>query len=201
MKLASHNTMSYLKPQWWVRPFAFMARCQSKDIYEQYKAGARMFDLRVTFDDNGTPYFAHGLASYKDYDVDEILRWIRDISREYQKETGERIVVRVFNERNDNVDIFDEFCHEIYERFGRDIQFCGFHNKNCQYYVNIPLDDVEYIDKYASNNCQKHNNGNCTGRWYDDLCPWIYAWLHNKKNRRKFETTDGFLMQDFIGVY
>lgn len=223
--------MSYLKPQWWLRPFAFMARCQSKNIHDQYAYGARMFDLRVVFDKSGKPYFAHGLASYKDEDVYETLEWLQMFSRMHEYRTGELIVVRVLNERNNNQALFHDFCTEINERF-QDIQFCGFRNKNGkgmywnwsirggngmglgdtgEYHkeskdssCHIVPDDkfrITFIDKYSSDNCKKHNNGHCTGRWYDDLCPWLYALLHNKKNRSTFADTPGFLMQDFVGVY
>nr|DAH01868.1 MAG TPA: hypothetical protein [Crassvirales sp.] len=33
MKLGTHNSMSYLKPKrWWMRPFHFIAKCQSRHI-------------------------------------------------------------------------------------------------------------------------------------------------------------------------
>lgn len=56
MKLASHNTVTYPTiKQWYLRPFTFMARCQSRSHIEQYKRGARFFDIRVRFDKNGQP--------------------------------------------------------------------------------------------------------------------------------------------------
>ena len=48
MILQAHNSWSYLKPKvWWLRPFAFMARCQSKDIFEQYEPELRI----ITFNE------------------------------------------------------------------------------------------------------------------------------------------------------
>ena len=68
MNKASHNTMTYLPVrQWWLRPFAFMARCQSKDIKDQCRITG-FFDIRVRFRFHKgipTPVFAHGLAEYK----------------------------------------------------------------------------------------------------------------------------------------
>ena len=231
MTPASHNSMSYIKPQWWLRPFAFMAKCQSVDFLKQYKAGARMFDLRIAFEKDGTPYFAHGLASYKGVNVYKVLDWLSLFSRAHKHRTGELIVVRVLNERNNHEARFHDFCTEIDEKYPN-LQFCGFRNKNGKgpfwnwsirggkgvgvgdtgeshsegknSTCHIVPDDkfrIVFVDKYSSDNCQKHNNGHCTGRWYDDLCPRLYAWLYNKRNRQKFETADGFLMQDFVGVY
>ena len=75
MRLGSHNSMSYLRPsQWWLRPFAWIGRCQSQTIGEQFIVwGVRWFDLRLAFDKKGQPYFAHGIFSYKDKDPFAIL--------------------------------------------------------------------------------------------------------------------------------
>ena len=47
MKLASHNTLSYLSPRkFYLKPFKFIARCQSKTIEEQYSNyDIRFFDF------------------------------------------------------------------------------------------------------------------------------------------------------------
>ncbi len=229
--IASHNTMSFLKPQWWLRPFAFMAKCQSKGLHDQYHAGARMFDLRIAFERDGTPYFAHGLASYKGVNVYKTLNWLSMMSRMHKYDTGELVIVRVLNESNTDEARFADFCREIDEKYV-DIQFCGFRNKNNKgqmwewrirgqkgcglgdtghvirktsnsYFESKPASGfrINFINKYSSDNCTKHNDGHCTGRWYDDLFPRIYAMLFNKKNRSTFADAPGFLMQDFVGVY
>ena len=59
--IGTHNSMSYLPPRrWWHRLMLPFARCQSKTIDEQLAAGARCFDLRVSFDRNGMAQFRHG---------------------------------------------------------------------------------------------------------------------------------------------
>lgn len=64
-KIISHNTFSYLPVrQWWLRPFAWMARCQDKDIDAQMKI-ADGIDIRVRFDEDEIPHFAHGLIEYE----------------------------------------------------------------------------------------------------------------------------------------
>lgn len=51
MNIGSHNSLSYLRPKkWWMRLFHFMARCQDIDFVDQYILGARVFDLRISFD-------------------------------------------------------------------------------------------------------------------------------------------------------
>lgn len=67
MKLGTHNSLSYLRPQWWMRPFAWMARCQSMTIEQQYEFGVRYFDIRMRLLNNGDWVGAHGLATYDIY--------------------------------------------------------------------------------------------------------------------------------------
>lgn len=229
MKLASHNTMSYLSPQWWVKPFGWIAKCQAKTIEEQYDNGVRMFDLRVAFDNKDNIFFAHGMASYKVIDVREILEKINKWSKEYFKSSGEYIVCRLINERNNNEVKFRDFAYECFEKY-QYIQFCGIRNKNnkgnFEYWPirsengygcgdsgeihrvtknsafhSTPKSDfrIYFIDKYSSDNCSKHEH--CTGIWLDDLCPRIYAKLFNKRWREKYKEFDGFLMQDFVGKF
>lgn len=58
--------MSYLSPRhWWMRPFRFLAKCQSKTLLEQLEAGAEAVDLRVCFDRRGVAYFAHGAMTFR----------------------------------------------------------------------------------------------------------------------------------------
>lgn len=46
--LGSHNSMSYLKPiHWWQRWQRPWYRCQEINLVQQYKQGARYFDIRV----------------------------------------------------------------------------------------------------------------------------------------------------------
>lgn len=65
-KIISHNTFSCLPVrQWWLRPFAWMARCQDKRLGTQlFTYKIRGIDIRVRFDKDGKPRFAHGLAEY-----------------------------------------------------------------------------------------------------------------------------------------
>ena len=66
MILGSHNSWSYLPPRrWWMRPIAFMAKCQRVDIRTQYERyGVRCFDLRVRFNKYGLGIVAHGIVEY-----------------------------------------------------------------------------------------------------------------------------------------
>lgn len=209
MKLASHNSMTYLKPQWYMRPFAWIARCQSLNIKEQFDAGARWFDLRIAFDKKGFPFFAHGLMSYKGVKVDEVLKTLDALASDY---VG-KVYIRVLNERDSHISkvLFGIFCGELSSKYPNLI-FTGGQNKKdwslLYDFKNYP--DMPLVDKYASCNhdhCKYDENGkeiehiNNTGSFLDDLCPWVYAKRHNKENRNKYRGVPVYLIQDFIGKY
>lgn len=69
--LGTHNSLSYLPCQWYFRPFAWVGRCQSLCIEEQYNSGVRYFDIRVKYVD-GKAISGHGLLTYK-IDIDDVL--------------------------------------------------------------------------------------------------------------------------------
>lgn len=63
--IGSHNSMSYLRPaNWWGWLLLPFARCQSKAVEGQIAAGARCFDLRISFDRNGLARFRHGWCGF-----------------------------------------------------------------------------------------------------------------------------------------
>lgn len=228
MILGSHNTMSYLRPShFWLRPFRFMAQCQSEDINTQFGKDVRMFDLRIAFRD-GVPVFAHGLITYKELCVDTVLERLNCWSRAQVELGFPRLVVRVLLERGNDYVRFDDFCKRI-DRTYTEIQFCGFRSKNWKHYgywfirdgagvgcgdtgsidlkgknwqyTSRPCNgfEIKFIDKYSSDNCDKHEH--CTGWWLDDIWPRMYAKLFNKRHREQYVDFDGFLLQDFVGKY
>lgn len=65
MEKATHNSGTGESPKnFWAKYFSFCAKCQNKTIEEQYRAGVRLFDIRIRklgylF------YVCHGLAVYE----------------------------------------------------------------------------------------------------------------------------------------
>ena len=103
MKIGSHNSFTYLKPRkWWMRLFTIFARCQSKDILEQFEAGVRYFDLRVRFSDWHELIVCHGNMEYKftQYNLKQFLRYLNRKKDCY---------LRVIYEVNNNKDIHTTF--------------------------------------------------------------------------------------------
>lgn len=191
MKLASHNSMTYLPPKkWYMYLFRFAARCQNKTIEEQYEQyGIRMFDLRISFLKNGLVEFRHGLIAYKG-DVKEILNYLNT--------RDEKVYVRFILESDNNCGElrFIHFCNWCLEHYTNIIFFEGVLKKNWKQLVNFGTTVPTYDHKYASNN----NPINYTGKTrLDDLYPWIYAKLFNRKNIKK-GTDKEYLFLDFVNI-
>lgn len=188
MKLASHNSWSYLSPnKWWMRPFAFIARCQSKNIREQYEAGVRLFDLRVRFE-REKPVIAHGLMEYPTDGLMSDLRWLNN--------QLDVVYVQVVNEvlRYDNVQqgFFIAWCKEVKRRY-KNIVFVGFNRK----YDWMPLLD----DKLGNLPITGCFASAPSDKWYgklNDLWPWLWAVLHNKQVLEAYKDYEGWVMMDFI---
>jgi hypothetical protein len=63
--LGSHNSLSsYPLKSWWFAIGACFGKCQSLDLVQQYVAGVRVFDLRLS-KHGDTWYGTHGLMVYK----------------------------------------------------------------------------------------------------------------------------------------
>lgn len=59
MKIGTHDSATGEQGKWWCFPFLPFAKTQSKTLIEQYKAGCKLFDLRVK-EYKGQWHFAHG---------------------------------------------------------------------------------------------------------------------------------------------
>lgn len=177
MKLGSHNTMTYLKPKkWYMYPFQFLARCQSKTIEEQYNLGARWFDLRIAFDKRCNPYFKHGLMNYEG-DVFAVLDYLS---------TKHDAVVRILLEKDSP--LYYNFCQHLEEIYPS-MMLCGGDRKSdwtrVYTFRNIP--------SYSMEECYSSMPSN--PKWYG-IFPKIYAKLH-----RKHRTDKDYLLVDFIQLW
>jgi hypothetical protein len=66
-KTGTHHSLSYASPQWYWRPFAWMAKCQKLTLAEQVEQGVCYFDIRVRFQKDKV-ISGHGFLNY-DIDV------------------------------------------------------------------------------------------------------------------------------------
>lgn len=185
MNIGTHNSMSYLPPKkWYLYPFRFMAKCQSKSIEEQYKLGARMFDIRVSFD-GLIPEFRHGSMAFKG-DVSDILNQLNNM--------GEPVYIRFILEvnkltkgRDIKERLFIFLCGECESTFTNLRFFCGRRKYDWKQLYKFKLDDIDVVQKVSS----------MEGTKIDDLWPWLYARLFNRKSLRNHKA-DKWLLIDFI---
>lgn len=202
MLIGSHNSFTYLKPRkWWMRLFTIFAKCQSKDIFEQYIAGARYFDLRlkIKFNKYGETdiIVAHGLM---EYDISYYgLRGILTNLNNFAKGFNEKIYIRLlyelpYKDKSKNAQIkettFKDFCYYLKLHFSS-LTFCGGQRKYDWKQIAYLEPHPNSIDLYSSR----------TWKIWDDWCPWIYAKLMNNKNYKKYkdsEPKDGFMLMDFV---
>ena len=200
MKLASHNTFTYLTPRkWWMRLLAFTARCQRVGYNQQLELGAQMFDLRIKFDKYGHAIVCHGLIEYDDPSDDKhFALWLLNSKA---KEEGIPYYVRVVLESkhpNDyQKDCFRKCCAALLE-FYPNILFFGGNDRSdwsCQhpiYDFGTPIPDID--EQHASTTALFSRFPRL-----DDLWPWLYARLFNHRNIKK-GTSHDWLMIDFVDI-
>lgn len=198
-KLASHDSMTYLKPKkWWQRLGNFLAKCQSKTIVEQLEYGVSMFDLRIRSCGDSL-IFAHGLAEYG-ADVFEVLNALdfgsraRSISdTNYDKISVRLLLEEAYDDDSDTNEVaFIKFCKLCEEQYPN-LEFCGAYRKwdwkqIYKFNSNLTEDDID--QNHSSFVSSKGKRTWC-------FIPWLYAKLNNKKILKK-GTDKKYLMIDFI---
>lgn len=193
MKLASHNSWTFGSlHNWWLPKF--MAKCQNKNIQQQYDAGVRLFDLRLKFY-KGKFVVAHGIYKYK-VDWEEDLKWLN--------QKPEQCYVRVLLEYNKLPrcisaisNYFFATCHHL-EFTYRNIRFFG-GNLKCDSY---PLYDFNFtspplIGAYSSATSLFRSKNKLLAK-IDDLWPWLYAKCYNTKNKTMYKNNTEYILMDFV---
>lgn len=190
-KIGSHDTMTYLKPAaWFLRPFHFVAKCQNLSIEDQYKAGCKMFDIRLKYNKKTRDWdFAHGCMRFKGDSYDRVLSWLNDAA------VNEKIYVRMVLEYNRPIKDIDSItqlfaitCSQLRHQY-KNLIFFGFNRKydwkECYSYEGMPYPDI-----YQA-------TSSMTWKIWDDWFPWLYAKSHNKDNLEQ-GTSHDWLSLDFI---
>lgn len=200
MKLGSHNSLTYLPPKhWYMYPFLYMARCQTKDIETQYNLGARYFDFRIRFDDEGKLVIAHGSLVFKG-DKDTVLDALTFLNERAVME-NQTIYVRFLYELNRvdksprapyNEQDFMKFVMECQDTFTH-LTFQRSHRK----YDWKPLVPGT-IGKHTPNTLDLYSS--MTWTVLDDLLPVLYATIMNNRNYRKHkdDPDSTIMLCDFI---
>lgn len=191
MILGSHNSWSYLPlKKWWMKPFAFIAKCQEVNIKKQYEAyGVHCFDLRVKFDKDGTLQIAHGSAVYKysDKDLYKDLDFINDKGDCYVRVLHE---IRHKKEHTDaSIEDFSNFCKYLEDTYKHINFWCG---------RNLADWTMDYIF-WHNPSCEELYSSVCPPKLIDDWYPKLYAKRNNKKNLAKGTDKDIMLI-DFVNI-
>ena len=192
MIIGSHNSWSYLPVRkWWMRPIAFMARCQRADIKTQYeKYGVRCFDLRVRFNEYGLGVVAHGIVEYcfTASKIYEDLAWLEKKGDAYVRVIHEVRTVKQYKNRQRN--LFRHFCERLEQDY-RDIRFwCGREMCCWGYDYHFMADDPTCEEKYASV---------CPPKLVDDWWPWLFA-RRNNRSILAAGTKKDILLIDFTDI-
>lgn len=204
--IGSHNSMSYLPVrQWYLKPFWWMARCQSKTLNEQfYTYGVRLFDIRIRFDKNGEIIYAHGPIEFSGKDMQfylyDLNTWAND--------SNETVYCRIILESNSPMKdqarqevLFANECKCLQEFYPHITFFGG--NRKYDWKEIYHFDaNIELNDMYSSTT---NIFGGSKDHWtakLDDLWPWLYAKLRNKKNIKKYAESEGdkVLFIDFVNI-
>lgn len=189
MKLASHNSWSYLKPlKWWMRIFRFLSKCQDVDIQTQYEMyGVRCFDLRIHFTNDGNLRVNHGYMDYaiSDSELLEQLKWL-----DSKKDVSIRIIldVRTSFEYTDNQkSLFKLWCNILENKYTHIKFWCG---------RNLYNWNIEYSFSYEPTCAEKYGSV-CDPALIDDWYPRWFAKKHTNDLYNKGSDAD-FLMLDFV---
>lgn len=183
--IGTHNTMSYLpiECKWYLKPFMWIgnklfAQCQNKNIEQQiFMSGARVFDLRVYRSPRGWN-FAHGIINYQyDYNLIRILNILSNYNFP--------IYVRIILERCEcewEVYNFQKLCKMIENNDKyKNITFFG-GNRKGDWKKLYQFKNEEFTD---DNNNQWVSSMAEDVRWYEKVCPRLYAMRMNELNRKK----------------
>jgi hypothetical protein len=170
--------------------FAFTAKCQSKDIEDQYwRYNVRCFDLRIKMNGHLDPVVVHNKMEYA-ITSEELYTQLYFLNS--QKDCWVRVLLDVRCKKQytpKQVSQFRNFCAELEERFSHIKFWCGRNLYNWK-------EDYEF--KYSPT-CEEEYSSVCYPKFLDDWWPWLYASLHNRGNWKR-GTDKAFMMMDFVDL-
>ena len=195
--IGSHNTMSYLKPSNWLLYLGYLisAKCQNKSWLEQIDSGVRVFDIRVfpEYDKHGITFwrYGHGLTKFTRNSPHIYL--IANILNEKAKKDNKPMYMRIILERcksERDVQKFINLCAYLELTFPH-VKFLGGNRKKdwkkCYTFSSDITDNN--VNQPVSSMAED-------ARWYEKICPWLYAKRMNKVNKDKL--IKGINLFDFI---
>ena len=194
--IGSHNTMTYLKPTNWLLYLGYLisAKCQNKTWLEQINSGVRVLDIRV-FPEYifGSTFwrYGHGLIKFtrNSPGIYNIASTINDMAKRTKKPMYMRIILERCKSEHD-VQEFINLCEHLELNYPY-IKFLGGNRKKDWKKCYIFSSDIT-----DSNVNQPVSSMAEDARWYEKICPWLYAKRMNKVNKDKL--IKGINLFDFI---
>ena len=194
--IGSHNTMTYLKPTNWLLYLGYLisAKCQNKTWLEQINSGVRVLDIRV-FPEYifGSTFwrYGHGLIKFtrNSPGIYNIASTINDMAKRTKKPMYMRIILERCKSEHD-VQEFINLCEHLELNYPY-IKFLGGNRKKDWKKCYIFSSDIT-----DSNVNQPVSSMAEDARWYEKICPWLYAKRMNKVN--KYKLIKGINLFDFI---
>jgi hypothetical protein len=185
-----------------MRPFAWMAKCQKVDLYDQfYKYNVRYFDIRMDYDKSKDPIFKHGAMVW------DVQRWKIFATLSTLADTvDEPVYVRLILENNFKSHdqaykdkMFVEDCKWLEDVYNN-LTFVGGRRKyDWKKLYDFKTEEPTLDDKYSSTTHPFGGDKNSILAKIDDLWPWLYAKLHNKKHYKE-GTKEDVLFLDFVNI-
>lgn len=194
--IGSHNTMTYLKPTNWLLYLGYLisAKCQNKTWLEQINSGVRVLDIRV-FPEYifGSTFwrYGHGLIKFtrNSPGIYNIASTINDMAKRTKKPMYMRIILERCKSERD-VQEFINLCEHLELNYPY-VKFLGGNRKKDWKKCYIFSSDIT-----DSNVNQPVSSMAEDARWYEKICPWLYAKRMNKVN--KYKLIKGINLFDFI---
>lgn len=177
MIFGSHNTMTYLKSTSWIyNIFSCFWRCQKLDIYKQFFAGVRCFDLRVKMYD-GHCVFAHGKSIFdSDADILTIIDTLNKVCEICNSKVYIRLLLEINKHDSYQENSFISLCELLNAKYKNNDRIRIFECRRKYdwtqlYDFGIYPDVTQYV-------------GSMQTKIYGKICPWLY-YLFNKKKLNK----------------
>lgn len=192
-QLASHNSMTYLKPhRWWMRLLTPFAKCQSENIITQLMM-VDVIDIRIDFY-KGMPIYAHGPVKYYPKEGETITDICDHIVKYYPNKKTIRIILE--NDGKDNIYNFVTLCYNLASKYGEYIRFTGGNLKKDWRQLFEFKNPIQETDIYQFVSSMRDD-----AKWYEKIWPWAYAERMNVTNYGEYMLSSSInkvYMYDFV---
>lgn len=206
--IGSHNTMSYQPVrQWYFKPLSWMGRCQHVNLQDQFiRYGCRLFDFRVRYDKYGNATFAHGPIQFHGH-VTTYISELNNLAANSSTPVYARIILESNSKMKDQRDqerYFKSLCENIQNKYKNIIFIGGRRKYDWEIIYDFGTKEPTLFDKYSSTTNPFGERTNTFWDKIDDLWPWLYARINNKKNIKKYSKSDhkesDVLFIDFVNI-